>query len=215
MDLYLKKITKSNLITAIKSSLLNDKHMSEIHQKTKGKSFKIKYFIWCILFFFLSPKKEIKSKKFVAMITPVGEERLKSYSEYEEYYKFAKLNDSILKIIHNRSVISPYSLKERCTIFLGGIYFYNKNKSIFRGCLPFVLEYYAIAYFIAHMPIEEIIFQGLYDRYSTLISYLGFFKGIRIIGVQDGACVIDNVPAKIYCNKMYCFDEFEEQKLKN
>lgn len=208
------KLSEDQLVSAIVKSNNNYKYLSDSNTVKKSKLYKAKYFGWLAALILLSPRLNDEDDSFVTVINPTGKRRILEFLNLDCYYSFAKLNDSIEKIKRNRSVLSSYRISKRIKITMGALIFYMRNRKQLKGFLCFVIEYYYIAYFLSNHETKEIVFQGLYDRYNTLFSYLGWFLNIPLIAYQDGACVTDQIPEKIYCNKMYCFDEFEEKQFK-
>lgn len=202
------------IFRSIMASIKNHEWCCKEEEKKRNGIYKFKYVTWYVLLLFLSPRKKVCSKKFVCALTPVNEKRIKDYADENEYYKFARLNSSLHEIKNNRSVFSPYTLLQRIKITIKGCLFFIRSRKELKGYIHFALEYYAIANFVMEEKPEEIITPGMYDRYSTFISYLGYSLGIKLIGIQDGAAVDIQIPMKIYCDKMYCFDKFEENIIK-
>lgn len=212
--MYKLRISEDKLVEAIVRSNNNFIYLSNSNTVKKSKLYKIKYYCWLIALVFLSPRLADENERFITVINPTGKRRILELLNTDYYYCFAKLNDSIDKVKHNRSVLSAYNISQRIGKTREALNFYKRNRKQLKGYLHFVIEYYYIADFLSeHRPIE-IVFQGLYDRYNTLFSYLGFFMSIPLVAYQDGACVTDEIPEKIYCNKMYCFDEFEAMQFK-
>ncbi|WP_367566863.1 hypothetical protein [Lacrimispora sp.] len=209
------KSYEKTIVEAIKSSVKNHEWCCSGRYNKRNLLYKVKYISWYILLIFLSPYKTVTSSKFVCAFTPVNEKRLIKYCDDNEYYTFAKLNASIRQLVRNRSVLSPYSRLKRIYISFNGLVFFLIHRKELHGYLHFTLEYYAIAYYIRDKLPKEIIMPGMYDRYCTLLSYLGHGLGICLIGVQDGAAVDIQVPVKVYCDKMYAFDEFEGEIIKS
>lgn len=206
---------EKDIVIAIEASNKNYEWCCKAEGNKYRFGYKIKYIIWYLILIFLSPKKKFISKTFVCACTPVNRKRLMSFTEKEELYYFGKLNARISQIKCNRSVLSPYSIKNRITIASRSIIFYLRNRDNLKGYFHFVLEYYAIANFIFDNLPTTIISPGMYDRYSTLFSYLGHVANIKLIGVQDGAAIDIDVPVKVYCDKMYAFDKYEGEIIKN
>ncbi len=200
---------------AICASIDNQEWMNRNNKKSNARMYKIKYILWYLLLTLMSPRKKVTSKKFVGTMTPVNEKRLKPFSDNAEYYMFAKLNSSIKQIRTNRSVLSPYSFKERISILIAAVKFYIDNYSELKGYLHFTFEYYSIAYWMIDFMPDVIITPGMYDRYCTFMSYLGYQMSIKLIGVQDGAAIDISVPRKIYVDEMYAFDDFEVNIIKS
>ena len=181
---------------------------------SRGVGYKLKYIIWYFILIFVSPYKTVTSDKFIGAMTPVNEKRLKSFCKSDEYYSFARLNSKLRDMKSNRSILSPLKLRERIKLTINAISFYFRHKQRLNGNLHYILEYYAIAEFMIRFRPKEVISPCLYDRYCTLLSYLAHGYEILTIGVQDGAAININVPYKIYCDKMYAFDDYEAGVIK-
>ena len=207
-------LNESILIEAFTASILNYERCSVSDNKKRGIIYKIKYIIWFILLVLLSPKYKDNSDGFVACMTPINERRMKQFRPTKELYRFAKLNASVSAIKRNISVVSGYTYTQRLRIVFDSITFYLNNRNSLKGYLHFTLEYYAIAKFLNDHRFKEYITPGMYERYCTLFSYLGKIYGAKIIGVQDGAAVDIGVPAKLYCDEMFVFDEYEAAIIK-
>ena len=207
-------MNEKQLLEAFLASIANHEKCSSGEEKKRGFGYKCKYLMWYLLLIFFSPRKEVTYDTFAACMTPVNERRIRDFSGLRELYRFAKLNSSFSTIKRNISVLSSYSLIHRVGILKSGIGFYIRYKKELRGYIHFILEYYSIATFLNDYHFDKYITSGMYDRYCTLFSYLGRMNGARLIGVQDGAAVNIDVPAKVYCDEMNCFDEFESNILR-
>lgn len=208
------KLDEFKVVNAIQDSNRNSRYLSESATITKSRIYTLKYLCWLIALVFFSPRKKMTSKRFVTMINPPGAKRIKERYKDDLWFCFAKLNDSIDKVKKNVSVLSPYSRWTRVYRLFCSILFFIRNRKALKGSLHYSIEYYLIARFIWDHEINEIIFQGLYDRYNTLFSRLGKDMGIMLIGIQDGACVTNEIPVKIHCDKLFCFNRFEEKKFR-
>lgn len=207
-------LDSQRMLEAFQASIANHEHCSNREERRRGIGYKLKYIAWYLLLMLVSPYKKDDGKTFAACMTPVSERRIREYYKEGHLYKFAKLNASLKSIKNNISVLSGYSLIDRIKIMGQGIMFYFLHRKELKGYLHFTLEYYGIAYFLYSHKFNTYITPGFYDRYCTLFSYLGHSNGAGIIGVQEGAAVNIGVPAKVYCDEMYCFDEFESNILK-
>ena len=205
---------EKQLVQAFRASIANHEKCSSGEEKKRGIRYKIKYIIWYLLLTFFSPHRNVGGCVFAACMTPVNENRIKKFGNLTDLYRFAKLNASFDAVCKNISVLSGYSLVKRINILCSAIAFYKRNKKTLKGYLHFSLEYYAIAYFLNDRKFRRYLTPGMYDRYCTLFSYLGRINGATLIGVQDGAAVSIDVPAKVYCDVMNCFDEFESRILR-
>ena len=202
------------LIKAIKSSILNDEYCCLSNGRKKGKFYIAKYYIWLILFVFISPLKKTVSKIFICTPTPICEKRLSIFAENGEYFKFANMNKKISEIHTNLSVLSPYKTHERLQLLYNSFLFFIKNKNELKGYLHYTIECFFIMNYITQMKISKIISCVFPDRYTTLLSCLGKYLGIKVIGVQDGSAVNISPPIKLYFNEINVFGEFEEEIIK-
>lgn len=209
-----KTINEEQLVQAIICSNENYCFQLQNSMTKKSRYYSLKYFCWLAILVFFSPRFKTLSKRFITMINPISIKRIQRFYPNEEYYYFARLNSSFRKVRANRSVLSSYSRIKRLSIFFSAVMFCLRHNDELKGFFHFSIEYYFIAKYLNDHDIEEIVFQGIYDRYNTLFSYFGECMKIPVIGIQDGACVFCDIPQKIYCSKMYCFDEFEEQQFK-
>lgn len=202
------------VLEAMKASIANHEYCTNEEEKRCGMLYKVKYFVWYALLIFLSPHKEIQRYRFVACMTPASEQRVISYVGSSDIFRFARLMDNIHSIRKNISVFSAYGVKRRFAITLQSVAFWIKHKEELKGYFHFILEYYAIAYFLNDYRFKEYISPCMYERYCTLFSYLGRAFGAKLIGVQDGAAINIGIPAKIYCDEMNAFDAFESDIIK-
>lgn len=201
------------LCEAIMASISNHEKCLETNGSKKF-AYKFKYFIWFILLLLVSPQKEAVSDRAIFVMSVLSEKRLKNFCKTDEVYSFGKLNNKLHDMKVKMSTISPFSKAERVKLFFGGIGYYLRHKTQLSGYLHYVMEYYSIGEFFIRFRPKEVVTPGMYERYSTLISYLAHGIGCKIIGVQDGAAIDINVPYKVYCDKMYAFDEFEAETIK-
>lgn len=210
------KIDKYNdvILEAMTAAINNGEFCNRLSNTNKENLYVVKYYGWLVLLTLLSPHRAIYNKIFVAVQTKVNEKRLNDFTKQDLYFKYANLNKSLNEIKCNISVLSPYKFKERLNIISRAVRFYKENRGRLEGYLHYVIDYYTIAYYIICNDIEKIVSSGMYERYCTFLSYLGKGIDIEIIGVQDGAAIDVDVPSKIYCNKMYVFDEFEKNIIK-
>ena len=209
-----KIVCEKELAEAIGASIENYEWCIKKEEKKRNFSYVAKYMLWIVLLIALTPRKRIFSKKMVCAITPVNKKLLFKYADKDELFCFAKLNDTPSLMKHNISVFSPYIFKERIVIAINAYRFYLKYRNKLKGYIHFVLEYYGIADFIDRQNIDTIISPCMYERYSTFITHYAKSRNLMLIGVQDGAAIDINVPSKVYCNKMYCFDEYEASILR-
>lgn len=210
-----KMVYETALLNAIIASVKNHEWCSKNGERKISFFYKAEYIIWYLLLIVISPHKENTSCKMVCAMTPVNEKRLLEYAEDVEMIRLAKLNMLPSKMRKNYSFFSPYSIKKRCMTLYNATIFYFKYRKKLNGYLHFTLEYYGIAKYILEQNISEIISPCMYDRYCTFLSYFSYSNGIKLIGVQDGAAIDIDVPNKIYCNQMNCFDEFEAEIIKH
>lgn len=203
-----------SIYNAICKSIKNGNFLDNAqHQNSKGIVYKIKYLVWYILLIFFSPRLKGTQNIMVCAINPVGEKKLLPYSSDSNLFRFAKLNDSLNKIRKNRSVLSTYNIHERLLITKKAIQVYKSYDKL-HGYLPYVLEYYAICYYMIDKKVKSLYCQGTCERYGTLLSTIAEKYHIYVVAVQDGACVVTNIPEKIFCNEVKCFDEYEASQFK-
>ena len=211
MGVLMKKIPEEKLASAIVRSIENYCFQKSNTNITNPIAYRVKYFSWILMLIVFSPRMTASSRRFITIINPIAEKRFKKwYGNSEEFYQFARLNDSIKKIRKNRSVLSSYSFIERLCMLYYSLCFCYRYKTSLKGYFHFGIEYYFIAYFLDNHNIDEIVFQGIFDRYNTLISNIGKEMGIHLVAIQDGACISCSIPQKIYCDEMKCFDKYEE-----
>lgn len=211
----MKKADNQILINAIKASIENHQWCNQHEERKRDFLYRFKYMVWYLLLLLASPHNDDDPDKMVCAMTPVNEKCLKEYAGGCKIIRLARLNDSFCKIRKNYSVLTPYSIWQRCHILKDAISFYLHYKNLIRGYLHFTLEYYSIARYILEQKISRIIFPCMYDRYSTFLSYIAREYHIVSIGVQDGAAIDIHVPHKVYCTRMYCFDEHEEKIIRH
>lgn len=204
------KINDDLLIDAIKASILNDEYCCKISGEHRNKFYKIKYSFWIISLILFSPPKNIKSKKFICVTTVLNDKILSAYAENNEYFKFGSMNKRLKDIKKNISIFSPYTFFKRVLIICTASKFFFKYKTIFKNHFHNTIEYYSIAFYLIDNCIEQIMSSGMYERYCTFLGYLGRMLKIKVIGIQDGAAINIGAPAKVYCDEMYVFDEFEQ-----
>lgn len=201
------------LCEAMRASITNHEKCLETNG-SKGFGYKFKYLIWFVLLLIVSPQKEVVGDRAIFVMSPLSEKRLKDFCKTEDVYSFGKLNSKLNDMKVKRSTISPFKKAERVKLFFRGVGYYLRHRAELSGYLHYVMEYYSIGEFLIKFSPKEVVTPGMYERYSTLISYLAHGFGIKIIGVQDGAAVDIGVPYKLYCDKMYAFDEFEADTIK-
>lgn len=197
------------VVEAMAASIANHEKYSQSDNRNRGLLYMVKYLIWNVLLAVLSPQLAVTSKRMVCATTQLSEKQLIAYAEHGEYVRLSKLNASIRQMRINRSVLSPYGQIQRFKLLVKGILFYLRYHTSLEGYPHFTIEYYTIAWYLQDQHPEEIVSPNTYERYSTLLSYLGHSMGIRLIGVQDGALIDIDVPAKLYCDEMHVFDAFE------
>lgn len=196
-------------VQAMAASIKNFECYAKDTSKNCGIGYILKYFFWEMLLALLSPKLPVRSKRMVCAMTPLVEKQMKPYMEHGEYVCFSKLNGSISQMRRNRSVLSPYSRGMRLLLMAKGAAFYVHHHAELKGYLHFTVEYYMIAQYLWDYLPEEIYSPNSYERYCTLLSYLGHSMGIRLVGIQDGVIMDIHPPVKLYCDEMHAFDGFE------
>ena len=209
-----KDILENEIINAFIASIRNFEYFCNSDNTKRGFIYKIKYITWFICLLIFSPRYKEEEMTFYACMTPINEKRLEFFRSNCNPYRFGKLNISISVIRKNKSVVSDLNFLERIKIFFEGLFFYIRHISKLRGYLHFTLEYYAISSFLGKKKFLEYITPGMYERYSTLFSYLGRLFKAKLVGLQDGAAIDINIPVKIYCDEMYAFDEFEANNIR-
>lgn len=212
--LFLKDEAKEAvLLEASIASISNHKSFDSV-QKKYNLLYMLKYIVWFTLLIFIAPYKKESSNRFICATTPNNYRRLKDFCHVDECVTFARLNSDLGGMRKNKSILSPFSFIERINILFKAVSFYFQNKNRLKGYIHFILEYYAVAEYMTKFKPKTLISSGMYDRYCTLFTYLAKGYGIESIGVQDGAAIDINVPYKVYCDKMYAFDEFEVKTIK-
>lgn len=207
------KLTEDILLKASIASISNHESYNS-GQGKRGLIYMIKYMIWYSLLVFIAPYKSELSDKFICAMTPNNYKRLKDFCHVDECFTFARLNSDLKRMRKNKSILSPFHFFERIRITVNAISFYLRNREKLKGYIHFIMEYYAIAEYMIKFKPKQLISPGMYDRYCTLLTYLAKEFEIESIGVQDGAAIDIKVPYKVYCNKMYAFDEFEAATIK-
>lgn len=203
-----------DLLVAILASVQNYEWCNRCQEISRNYIYKIKFIVWYLLLIILAPYKKLDNTKMVCAITPVNKKRLMAYIENDNLFCFARLNSCFHQMRVNNSVLSPYSIVQRLMICREAILFYKRFRDRLRGYFHLTLEYYSIAKYIDDHGIKTIISPCMYDRYCTFLSYYAHSKSIEIIGVQDGAAIDINIPRKVYCTLMNCFDEYESEIIK-
>ena len=183
-------------------------------QKKRNLIYAIKYIIWFGLLVFIAPYKKESSNKFICAMTPNNYRRLTDFCRVDECFTFARLNSGLSGMRKNRSILSPFNFWERIKYLFEAVFFYFHYRDNLKGYMHFILEYYSVAEYMIKFQPTTLISPGMYDRYCTLLTYLAKGFGIESIGVQDGAAIDIKVPYKVYCDKMYAFDEFEADTIK-
>ncbi len=203
--------TEQSLTSAIMASIDNYRFQRQHNATDRTNLYKAKYICWIGLSILFSPRIKINNNRFVAVITSIGEKRIEELYPNEDIFRFARLNDSFANLMLNRSVLSPYGRLKRIGVLCDSLAFFWRHRNELKKYVHFSIEYYFIANYLCHFSIDEIVFQGVYDRYNTFFSYIGKALGIRLVAVQDGACIVSSIPRKLHCDKVFCFNEFEEE----
>lgn len=196
-------------LNAFNASIANQERLD----KKINSLYKIKYFFWYIMLIFISPYKKIQDSCLAFAVTPISLKRIKDFYTGNIFF-LGRMNSKISDMRKNISMLSPYSVSKRIKITLNGTKFYIKHYKKVKKHFGIFLEYYAINEYIKKHSPQKIIYSGTYDRYCTFITNLAKGYGIKILGLQDGAATDIKIPYKIYCDKMYAFDEFEAQTIK-
>lgn len=205
---------KERILLEASISSISNHEFCILNQKRRGLAYKLKYMVWFVLLIFAAPYKKEPSNRFICANTPISYRRLMDFCHVDECFTFARLNSNLKGMRQNKSILSPFSFIERIKITGNAISFYYRNRKCLKGYMHFILEYYAIAEYMIKFKPKTLISSGMYDRYCTLLTHLAKGYGIESIGVQDGAAIDINVPYKVYCDKMYAFDEFEAETIK-
>lgn len=202
-------LNEQAIVQAFIASIKNYEKCSISERKKRGLTYKFKYVAWYILFLLFSPRKYEKGNIFAACMTPVNERKIHEYCPDSNLYRFAKLNAPLAAVKKNISVVCELNHLERFFLLCRSFGFYLRYKPKLKGYFHFTLEYYAIACFLEKKRFKQYITPGMYERYCTLFSYLGREFGAKLIGVQDGAAVSIDVPAKVFVDEMNAFDKYE------
>ncbi len=198
------------IVNAMTASISNFKCYTKKHKAKRGISYIIKYYIWLAIMVFFAPKRNIMSKRMVCAISTLNKKQLLRYADNDELFCFSKLNSSVAGIRKNLSVFSPYRISTRIGMLVQGVKLYYRHRTELHGYMHHVLEYYVIASYLYEFKPKEIFSPNTYERYCTLLSYLGHGLGIRLVGIQEGMIINIHAPAKVYCDEMHIFDQFEE-----
>lgn len=180
--------------------------------KNKSAIYQIKYFCWVLALILMSPHKEIKGDETVWVFSKIAEKRISSYIGNAAVFRLGLYNSSIRNLHTNISVISPYSPILRIKLAVLGVRLFCKDNL---GCnLGEYLEYFFIVNYLFNHQINHVYLNHACERYNTLITHVCFELGIEIILIQDGAAIGLNFPNKLFANKAYVFDLFEEKILR-
>lgn len=196
-------------LSAFNASIANQ----ECLDKKLNSIYKIKYFFWYMMLIFISPYKKFHDDYLAFAVTPISLNRVKDFYK-GNIFCLGRMNSKISNMRKNISMVSPYSVIKRIILTLNGTKFYIKHYKKVKKNFGIFLEYFAINEYIKKHSPKKVIYSGMYDRYCTFITNLAKEYGIETIGVQDGAAIDINVPYKVYCDKMYAFDEFEAETIK-
>lgn len=122
--------------------------------------------------------------------------------------------NNISSIQNKRTVVSTFSRMQRLKICFQLIKIYIKNKKSIKN-IDLWIEYFFILKMIEDNNIDTVLCAGHYDRYTTWFSGLSAKMGFNLEITQHGLLDNTTTPNKIYCTKVYAFDENEINKFSN
>lgn len=177
-------------------------------------------------------KKEIKKLKiilfFFSLLNIIFGKKRRDYELCKIKLTYAKSHSRILsnyseynEIIWGRNISTLRELKS-----VNNLIGYVNRKVIFKGLLkgikyiglrniPYYLEFLIIKNLLDNNDIKEVIIAGHQDRQATWLSYLCQEKEIIFIISQHGILSSLGAPNKIYADKVFSYNVFEEEFFKN
>ncbi len=152
--------------------------------------------------------------EYIHIVAGKSELRLIQYKNFEDIY-YGDTQKNLKDLLYQKTLFSYFTRKERLMIFVNAILIFFKNRSI-KGPVVYWIDFLFWNEFLNVSNAKILLSNGHYDRLTTSLSYLCKSKKILFHMRQHGIILANGmIPNKIFCDKLYVFDERNKLCFKN
>lgn len=198
---------RKEIISAYQKAIENNNYFEKETPFRK----RVKIFLYYIVIILLNDYRPYNCQR-VHVINGKMELKFIKSEEYRPIYYGIFKENSLCGVRRTYTFVSNNKKIERIKLLLKAIRSYNRA---YGGNLAYWIDFCFLNNFILSSGVKILLSNGHYDRLTSASSFLCETYGIQFYIQQHGLIGWkQDIPCKIYCDKLYAYDKLEIEKFK-